>query len=706
MWHATAHDADCYYPGSLISLSWNSGLACFRTQARELLLIVLGWHGHPQLTEVDDSRSFGHHDAAAVLLRDGELVAAIEEERLNRVKHSNFFPARAIRFCLDRAGVTLQDVDIVITDMSEPYQDFILLREFALDPRRPRDSIKSLIARTFAAEFGLDISAKLQFCRHHMAHLYGTWIPSGFSAALVACLDGGGDGSSGLIAWCADGEYRILRTLPETLSLGNYYLRQIAFLGYQLFDEYKVMGLAPYGNPGRFSGLFDKMYQLQSEGRYSLLPELDRLMLLKEQGLAQRARRKGEPFTQEHKDFAAGLQASLERIATHVLAHFQQVTGAKCLCLSGGVAHNCSMNGKLLASGRFEHIYVQPAAHDAGNALGAALSVLPIVNPTSEPRMSHVYLGSDVGNAEDVGSALNRWLPVIHIKRLDDAPRFAAHLLAAGNVVGWVQGRSEFGPRALGNRSILADPRPPENKDIINSMVKKREGYRPFAPSVLEDRLRDFFEVPNGQTRFPFMNVTLRVRPEMRAVLGAITHVDGSARVQTVSPSENQSFYTLIAQFGALTGIPIVLNTSFNNHAEPIVESVDDAVTALLTTRIHALIVGDWLVERSDCSGSEWLLPLAATLLPSKKLVQRAGRHGTTEYSIESNAGRYFVEPVTPVSVQMHAVLARGNGDSLGEACNDIDVVGGPTTPLQAICQEALELWTNRAIQMLPVGAG
>ncbi len=665
-------------------------------------MLVLGWHGNPQLLESDDTPTFAFHDAAAAIVQNGVVKAAIEEERLNRVKHSNSFPVRAIRFCLEEVGATLRDVDAIVTDADEKGYDFGLSRDALFDPRLSFQSGREFLASVFEREFGEDVSARLQFCRHHMAHLGSAWYPSGLSNALAVCLDGDGDHFSGLIAHCQDDRVEVLRHLPEALSLGQLYTEMLFFLGYQRFDEYKAMGLAPYGDPAVHASFFQQIYKLQPQGRYELMPPFDRQVLIHKSGLTSRARRKGQSFAQEHKDFAAALQSTLERIVDHVVVHFQKDTRLRQLCLSGGVAHNCTMNGRLLRSGLFDQVYVQPAAHDAGNAVGAALDYLRAnEKPISPDVMPHLYLGSSLGTAEAIGERLAQWQLCVEMERVPDAPQAAARLIADGLVIGWAQGRSEFGPRALGNRSILADCRPAVNKSIINAMVKKREDYRPFAPAVLEERLHDYFEVPAGTRSLPHMIFVVPVRPEAQARLGAITHVDGSARVQSVSRSDNPRFHALIEAFGELTGVPVVLNTSFNNNAEPIVESIDDCVTTFLTTGIHALVIGDWVVrKRTGNLRKDWLLDLSATLPSSRKLVKRTRPDGMPRYLIEPTRGRYASSPAQNVSPEVFRLLS---DRSAGSIRAQYEMAGlRDENRLEEVAAELFELWSARAIHLSP----
>ncbi|MDA9431845.1 carbamoyltransferase family protein [Bradyrhizobium sp. CCBAU 51627] len=542
------------------------------------------------------------HDGAAVLVQDGRVIAAVEEERLNRIKHSNKFPSNSIRYCLSTAGVELGDIDRIAFYATEAYCKTMLERLSVSQPV-PLDA-KLLLRQLLAREFGNEIDpSRLSFVNHHEAHAVSAFAMSGFEQSLVFTIDGGGDFLSGLLAVGSGTEIAQLVSFPEHNSLGLLYLETIRYLGYGMFDEYKVMGLAPYGDPNRYRELFAQFYELLDSGGYRV--HLDRIGPALVRNI--QVRRKGMPFTQQHRDVSASLQEALERIVLHTLRHHREATGMKRLCLAGGVAHNCTLNGKLLYSGLFDDIFVQPAAHDAGCALGAALMVSnELGRPAPRKRLPDVYWGPDLGNEQAVQLELNAWSSHLNIQRSDDIASSAADLMANGAVIGWVQGRSEFGPRALGNRSILADPRPAGNKDRINGMVKKREGYRPFAPSVLEEDASEFFELPDGTCQLPFMNFVVRVREDKRNVLGAITHVDGTARLQTVSRKTNPAYWDVINAFKKRTGIPILLNTSFNNNAEPIVQSVSDAITTFLTTDLDGLVVGPFLVRKRPTSLEDW----------------------------------------------------------------------------------------------------
>jgi len=666
---------------------------------------ILGFHGGVKQREMEDSSiGYSSHDAAAVLLKDDEVVAAIEEERLNRVKHSNNFPVQAIRFCLKHAGITVDDVDIIVTDVLEESVDNFVRFEALVHPELPLQSGRLWIEALFKHEFGCSgIGQRLRFCQHHLAHINGAIYSSGFDRGLAVSLDGEGDGLSGMVGVFDGASFSTLKKYRPDQSLGNFYTSTIALLGYRRFDEYKVMGLAPYGNASTFAEMFQGCYRLLPDGDIEIASDAEKLSLAARCGLLDHVRRKGQPFTQVHMDFAAGLQESLERMGTHIFTHFQKISGEQNLIFSGGVAHNCTMNGKILYANLFEKMFVQPLAHDAGNALGAAFSVLATEGKLSRTRkLTNLFLGGDgAGNAEQ---QLQQWGALVEWSTESDIVRTTARLLADGAVIGWFQGRSEFGPRALGNRSILADPRPAENKNRINAMIKMREGYRPFAPSVLEDRLRDFFEVPEGHEEFPFMIYVLKVREAMRSQLGAVTHVDGTARVQTVSKEGNPVYYKLISEFGQLTGIPILLNTSFNNDVEPIVESAEDAIACYLTTGLDYLVIGNCLVRRRTYDAAGPIDgSMRAQLSPSRKLVQYGTenvRHTGPAFAIESIFGSYFSPQSIKISQNAYRILSvQDQTSGLHARCREVGLDEGGWAGL---AQEMVHLWQKRAIALKP----
>jgi carbamoyltransferase len=409
-------------------------------------------------------------------------------------------------------------------------------------------------------------------------------------------------------------------------------------------------------------------------------------------------RKKSEPKTQAHADIAAALQESLEEILFHALTHFRRETGHENLCLAGGVALNCTFNGKLLYSKLFDRVFIQPASHDGGVALGAALS--PFLEQRAPQRMEHAFLGTDIGQNESIRDALARWSDFLDFELHHNVAKMTASLLAEGQVAGWVQGRSEFGPRALGNRSIVADPRPAKNKDIINEMVKKREAYRPFAPAVIEERAQDYFDLAGDPEDYAFMTMVARVKEDRAPLLGATTHVDGSARLQTVSKKTNRRFWDLIVAFGEITGVPVLLNTSFNNNVEPIVDNVTDAIVTFLTTKLDFLVVGDYLIRKRPVDdrcyqGLVPSLPTHARLTHSKCYANngRLGDHFEIQNTIHSRFnGR--------VSREVFETICLADGqETLGKLLDRASVDGGARNET---LREIVDLWSRRLVKLVP----
>jgi carbamoyltransferase len=602
---------------------------------------TLGIHGGVNATNdgLPQATPFDCHDAAAVLCHDGEVVAAAEEERYARIKHVARFPVEAIRFCLRTAGITLEQVARVTINgnVDKVFRQHLHWAPYSApgrqatlaEPSYLTDYVAPLLKRQFRA------SPRLGSLDHHHSHAISAFSLSGFDQALCVVLDGEGDehdgrGTAGLIGTFDGERFTPLEVIGFERSLGAYYTLGTHLLGYKTHDEYKVMGLAPYGKADTFEAGFQRVVTLQEGGKFhlSLGPEGLGPML------AVVGRKTGDAFGQPQQDFAAGLQRHLERAVFHLLRHYREKTGLRKLCLAGGVAQNCSANGKVLNSGLFDEVFVQPVAYDAGCALGAALHGYHLEGGSlRSPRMTHLYLGSDTPSGTPLASELGRWQSVVEVSQQADICDAAARAMAAGAVLGWVQGRAEFGARALGNRSIVADPRPAGNRDRINGMVKKREGYRPFAPSVLEEKMHQYFEVPAHVRSLEFMVFVVPVRPEHRETLGAITHVDGTARVQSVSKESNPRYHDLIAAFEKHAGVPMVLNTSFNNNAEPIVDTVSDALNCFLSTDLDMLVVGDHLMKKKDRSAAVSLRSLVPTLLPRYVLqIRQAGE--TAEPSV------------------------------------------------------------------------
>jgi carbamoyltransferase len=536
---------------------------------------------------------------------------------------------------------------------------------------------------------------KLFFCPHHRAHALSTLTSSGFERALIFSVDGQGDrDDSGLVATGTGSTIDVRRTIPVDDSLGFFYEKLIHFVGFTYFDEYKVMGLAPYGDPKRFREKIQALYSLNEDGSWNIHSDrFDELFSV------LRPRRRWEALEAEHRDFAAALQEALEEMALHALRYWRKVTGEANLCLAGGVALNCTMNARIVESGLFDRVFVHPASHDAGCAWGAALHAYDALGNPPAPRepLRHVFLGRSLPEEDAVGHELATWGDFLTVERVDDSSQAGAAALADGLIVGWAQGRSEFGPRALGHRSIVADPRPAENKDRINAAVKKREAFRPFAPAVSAEAASEFFDLPPGGS-YEFMTIIARVQPAKRELLGAVTHVDGTARVQVVSNATDEKFWKLINAFGQLTGVPVVLNTSFNNNEEPIVDSVHDAVTCFLTTGLDKLIIGNHVVSKKDY-GHEQLgrcrveLPLHVELRRSRRYAGPGDSRWT--YSL---LRPYKPQPrVEEISEELYGVLKHCDGEApMDEATSMAQAAR------EATIDSLVELWHQRWITLYP----
>jgi carbamoyltransferase len=649
-----------------------------------------------------DSWSF--HDTAAALVDDkGLVIAAIEEERLNRIKHSNFFPVEAIRFCLQQAGISLNDVREIAVSMSRKGYSHLATSIYLINAEQERfENPEDLIDKEFQRHFGVSVSDRIRFTEHHDAHAWSAYGCSGLEEALVVVLDGGGEVGSGIVGIGEGNKFATLKRFTDQQSIGKLYERMTHLFGYHRFDEYKIMGLAPYGDPLRYAQMFSYAYRLLEDGDYSIIPWDVWRSLLQKNNILSQSRRKGEPFQQVHKDLAAGLQRLVENIVLHVLTHFRKQSKLSALCIAGGVAHNCSAMGKVYASRLFDTVFVQPAAHDAGLALGSAFEVLSRKAPNQiNSRLTHVYLGTDVGSGEAIAEVLGDWQALISYRKVEDVSFLAADLVAEGAVLAWVQGRSEYGPRALGNRSIIADPRPASNRDRVNHMVKKREGYRPFAPSVVAERADEFFELTADRCSLPFMTVSVTVREQFRSQLEAITHVDGSARIQIVSKQSNERYWSLLNHFGARSGFPVVLNTSLNNHAEPIVDSVSDALSCFLTTDLDYLIVGDYVVERRPAAGRslEQYSSLFVRLPSHRFLSMSRNAANKLNYSIGSNAHPWMSQPTREISSHLFRALFEHQGSvAVSELANH----QGSSLPDSDLLCELNSLWSDRAIVLSP----
>jgi carbamoyltransferase len=563
----------------------------------------------PGLEEREYRISQGH-DSAAALLVDGSIVAAAEEERFNREKHSPRFPCQAIRYCLDHAGLNLEDIHVLAHAFDYgPYRSL-----YSLDPVTAqfyrdvcsREAMLELVRRDLP---NLP-PERFQQVNHHRAHAASAFYTSGWEDCLVVVMDAMGEAHGSSIYRGRGGELGLLSEISALDSIGILYSLVTLHLGFDFnSDEYKIMGLAPYGDPARFRRFFEDAVELRSGGPIRIpVLRLNRTREERENYAATRAylterlippRAPDSEITDAHRDVAAALQECLDRVMLHICSSFGESIGATRVALAGGVALNCTANGRLLESGRFRDVYVQPAAGDDGAALGAALVHVARHGQIRNVRMPVPFLGPSYSSSE-IERAVAAFAPGLDVRRcetFEETCEQAARLIAEGRVIAWHRGRMEFGPRALGNRSILADPSRPEMRDRINAMVKMREAFRPFAPAVTIEEAPKWFETAPG-TEFPYMITTVNVRERFRAELPAVTHVNGSARLQTVSRSGNPEFHRLLQTVGRITGREIVLNTSFNVKGQPIVNTPTEAIETFLRTGIEYLFLGNVLIAR------------------------------------------------------------------------------------------------------------
>ena len=557
------------------------------------------------------------HDASAALLVDGIPVAAVEEERLSRVKHDGAFPGRAIHHCLDAAGIEPGQLDHVAFYM---LPGLVFRENLTYWPRHlvtggglsslgfwgsqlwagaKMRSIPTMVRELLGHEME---RTRFHFVEHHPAHAAAGFFASGYESAAMLTLDGVGERDTGTAGTFDPEGYRILRRMRFPHSPGFFYSAVTDYLGFRPDnDEYKVMGLASYGKPTHLD-LFRKLISVDPGGMLTI----DTGYFSYQTGDRKRyfspalvralgpAREKDGEIEQRHANVAHSAQLALEDAVLRLARELREETGETRLVISGGVGLNCVMNGRLLREAGYREFYPMPACHDAGTSLGAAWHVDRVVLGNRRPliELPHLYLGPSFDEAE-VEEELRG--DKIAFTRPDDLPASVAALLEQGKVVGWFQGGAEFGPRALGNRSIIADPRRAEMQDLVNACVKRREEFRPFAPSVLEERAGQWF---SGCVRSPHMILVFDVPGERREQLPAVTHVDGTARVHTVSCSANPLYHQLIGEFAKLTGVPVILNTSFNVKGEPIVTTPREAVRTFFGTGMDALAIGPFLVVK------------------------------------------------------------------------------------------------------------
>ncbi|HET9058224.1 MAG TPA: carbamoyltransferase C-terminal domain-containing protein [Chitinophagaceae bacterium] len=566
-----------------------------------------------------------HADASAAIFKDGVLIAAIEEERFRRRKHWAGFPSMSIEFCLREAGISLKEVDYIAIGRDPNAK---LIKKIAYLFKNPGGGWNAVWQRfnnarkivSLEEEFlkiekisKSFIKQKIKRIEHHRSHLASAFFASPFETAALLSIDGSGDFTTTMIGVGSGNKIEVLQSVDFPHSAGIFYTAFTQLLGFPHYgDEYKIMGLAPYGEP-KYSRQLKEVLKFTNDGLFKLnlkyfrspksgiisydddhIPTVAPLysdLMIREFG---KPRFKDEPLSQYHKNMAASVQFVTEELIFHILKHLHTKTGLKNVCIAGGVAQNSVANGKITRNTKFTEVYIPSAGHDAGISMGSALWTFNQIlkQPRSKP-LSSAYTGCKYSNEE-----IEAYLHSRNIKFLkcNDDVLFekVTHTLINVGVVGWFQGRSEFGPRALGARSILADPRRNDAKELLNAKIKRRESFRPFAPSVLKEYVNEYFEVNDVA---PFMEKVFPIRKEKRSAIPAVTHIDGTGRLQTVDKETNPRYYNLINEFRKKTGIPILLNTSFNEN-EPIVNSPADALDCFLRTQMDMLVLENIIIER------------------------------------------------------------------------------------------------------------
>jgi carbamoyltransferase len=572
-----------------------------------------------------------HADSSAAIFKDGVMIAATEEERFTRVKHWAGFPVLAIKFCLKEAGVSLAQVDH-ITIGRDPKAKFnkkllYLLKNpssvmAALERRRNNKKVATLEEEfrsiDASVSFG-DIKKKIHNIEHHRSHLASAFFASPFEEAAILSIDGSGDFTTTMIAVGRGNKIEVLDSIDFPVSCGLFYTAFTQFLGFPHYgDEYKVMGLAPYGEP-KYVDKVKQVLKFKDDGLYTWdtryfvepakaglrydnnIPSVGNLYSSYFAEQFGKPREKGEELTQYHKDLATSVQRVTEELIFHILRRLREKTGMKNVCVAGGVAQNSVANGKIVEATGFEGVYIPSAGHDAGISMGSALYCYNhVLNQPRAEAIWSAYTGSKFSNEE-----IETFLKAKNIiyRRLEDAELYdvVTNKLIEPGVVGWFSGRAEFGPRALGGRSILADPSNQKAKDLLNSKIKRRESFRPFAPSILKEHVKDYFTKVDV---VPFMEKVFPIKPEKHATIPAVTHVDGTGRLQTVDKDISPRYYALISRFHEKTGIPILLNTSFNEN-EPIVNTPAEALDCFLRTQMDMLVLENCVVERVGNEGKQ-----------------------------------------------------------------------------------------------------
>lgn len=550
-----------------------------------------------------------YHDSAACLVKDGQIVAAAEEERFSRIKHDNNFPHQAVKYCLEKAGIKSRDLSYVAF-YEKPFLKFerIMYSSLSTFPYTLSFFLKSVPAwikeKLWMAPLvkkELNYKGDVLFIDHHLSHAASSFLVSPFEKSAILTLDAVGEWTTSAYGFGQNSSIVLEEEINFPHSLGMFYSAFTYHLGFEVMEgEYKVMGLASYGKP-RYINEIKKVIKIFPDGSFQLDLNYfafhigERMTNKNFDKLFGKPRLKDGPVTSYHEDLACSLQAVTEEIILKICHNLYKKTKTENLCMAGGVALNCVANGRIIKETPFKNIFIQPAAGDAGGALGVAFYIYnTLLGNKRSYIMNHAYLGPDYSE-EEIENFLKR--KKIKYKKFDEKEliKKTARLLKENKVIGWFCGRMEFGPRALGHRSILANASNPDMKEIINIKIKHREPFRPFAPSVLEEKSSEYF---NLNCPSPFMLLVANVRPLKKKLLPAITHVDGTARVQSVNKVDNGKYYELIKEYAKLSDVPVILNTSFNVRGEPIVCSPKDAYNCFIKTDIDFLVLENYLISK------------------------------------------------------------------------------------------------------------
>jgi len=565
-----------------------------------------------------------HGDSSACLLKDGVVLCASEEERFRRIKHFAGFPTEAIKFCLEDEGISIHDIDHV-TISRDPKANFskkiiyTLKNSISISSIWDRlinsikvSSIKGQLAKLFELKES-DIKATIHNIEHHRSHIASSFFASRFEKSAILSIDGFGDFTSTMSAIGNSNKFEVLDEVNYPHSLGVFYTTVTQFLGFPNYgDEYKVMGLAPYGQPKYLKEL-EQILEMTDDGFFKLnkayfkhfkegvamdweggSPTIESLFTDEWCKLLGKNRVKDDKLEQWHIDLATSIQIFTEKVIFHMLNHLHKKTGAENICITGGVAQNSVANGKILENTSFKNIYIPSAGHDAGTCIGSALYLYnQILGKDRLPEITTAYFGAK-SNQDEITAVLERAGVRFTVYSDEELFEKVSNKLVEGGVIGWFQGRAEFGPRALGHRSIIMDPRRTDAKDLLNDKIKRRESFRPFAPSILKEAIDEYFVQSDN---VPFMEKVFDIKEEKHKEIPAVTHVDGTGRLQSVDKNISPRYHKLISKFSEKSGIPILLNTSFNEN-EPIVNKPEEALDCFLRTKMDMLVMENVIVER------------------------------------------------------------------------------------------------------------